>query len=78
MLLLILIPAFTVSQLTQAFRIDYLFIFLLAIDLLISNIPLAMGMMMVSPMTILLPFAANILLAVRWDLTLAQLVQSFS
>ncbi|ENY1866122.1 EscR/YscR/HrcR family type III secretion system export apparatus protein, partial [Salmonella enterica] len=49
------------------------------IDLLISNILLAMGMMMVSPMTISLPFKLLIfLLAGGWDLTLAQLVQSFS
>lgn len=55
--LLILIPAFTVSQLTQAFRIGLLiYLPFLAIDLLISNILLAMGMMMVSPMTISLPF----------------------
>ncbi|ECD7118444.1 SPI-2 type III secretion system export apparatus protein SsaR, partial [Salmonella enterica subsp. enterica] len=78
--LLILIPAFTVSQLTQAFRIGLLiYLPFLAIDLLISNILLAMGMMMVSPMTISLPFKLLIfLLAGGWDLTLAQLVQSFS
>ncbi|ESB79585.1 type III secretion system protein YscR, partial [Salmonella enterica subsp. enterica serovar Agona str. SA-4] len=78
--LLILIPAFTVSQLTQAFRIGLLiYLPFLAIDLLISNILLAMGMMMVSPMTISLPFKLLIfLLAGGWDLTLAKLVQSFS
>ncbi|EDI6308918.1 SPI-2 type III secretion system export apparatus protein SsaR [Salmonella enterica subsp. enterica serovar Derby] len=78
--LLILIPAFTVSQLTQAFRIGLLiYLPFLAIDLLISNILLAMGMMMVSPITISLPFKLLIfLLAGGWDLTLAQLVQSFS
>ncbi|OSN10896.1 EscR/YscR/HrcR family type III secretion system export apparatus protein [Lonsdalea iberica] len=77
--LLILLPAFTVSQLTQAFRIGLLiYLPFLAIDLLVSNILLAMGMMMVSPMTISLPFKLLIfLLAGGWDLILGQLVQSF-
>lgn len=77
--LLVLLPAFTVSQLTQAFRIGLLiYLPFLAIDLLVSNILLAMGMMMVSPMTISLPFKLLIfLLAGGWDLILSQLVQSF-
>jgi type III secretion protein R len=55
--LLILIPAFTVSELTSAFEIGFLiYLPFIAIDLIISNILLAMGMMMVSPMTISLPF----------------------
>ncbi|WDE08639.1 type III secretion system export apparatus subunit SctR [Thalassomonas viridans] len=55
--LLILVPAFTVSELTSAFEIGFLlYLPFLAIDLIISNILLAMGMMMVSPMTISLPF----------------------
>lgn len=78
--LLILLPAFTVSQLTQAFRIGLLiYLPFVAIDLLVSNILLAMGMMMMSPMTISLPFKLLIfLLAGGWDLILSQLVQSFS
>lgn len=77
--LLILLPAFTVSQLTQAFRIGLLiYLPFLAIDLLVSNVLLAMGMMMVSPMTIALPFKLLIfLLAGGWNLILSQLVQSF-
>lgn len=77
--LLILLPAFTVSQLSQAFRIGLLiYLPFLAIDLLVSNVLLAMGMMMVSPMTISLPFKLLIfLLAGGWDLTISQLVQSF-
>ena len=55
--LFVLIPAFTVSELTSAFEIGFLiYLPFLAIDLIISNILLAMGMMMVSPMTISLPF----------------------
>lgn len=78
--LLILLPAFTVSQLTQAFRIGLLiYLPFIAIDLLVSNVLLAMGMMMVSPMTISLPFKLLIfLLAGGWHLILSQLVQSFS
>lgn len=54
--LLVLIPAFTVSELTSAFVIGF-FIYLpfIVIDLVVSNILMAMGMMMVSPMTISLP-----------------------
>lgn len=55
--LLVLIPAFTVSELTSAFQIGFmLYLPFVAIDLVVSNILLAMGMMMVSPMTISLPF----------------------
>lgn len=55
--LLVLVPAFTVSELTAAFKMGFLlYLPFIAIDLIISNILLAMGMMMVSPMTISLPF----------------------
>lgn len=55
--LLVLIPAFTVTELTVAFKIGFLlYLPFLVIDLVISNILLALGMMMVSPMTISLPF----------------------
>jgi type III secretion protein R len=54
--LLVLVPAFTVSELTSAFEIGF-FIYLpfIVIDLVVSNVLMAMGMMMVSPMTISLP-----------------------
>ncbi len=55
--LIILVPSFTVSELTEAFKIGFLlYLPFIVIDLIISNILLAMGMMMVSPMTISLPF----------------------
>ncbi len=62
----ILIPAFVVKELKLAFQIGF-FIFLpfLIIDMVISNILLAMGMMMLSPVTISLPF--KILLFVLVD-----------
>ncbi len=54
---LVAIPAFAVSELTKAFEIGFLlYLPFIAIDLIISNILLAMGMMMVSPLTISLPF----------------------
>ncbi len=54
---LVLVPAFVISELTKAFKIGFLlYLPFIAIDLIISNILLAMGMMMVSPMTISLPF----------------------
>lgn len=64
--LLIMIPAFTISELTKAFQIGFvLYLAFVAIDLIISNILLAMGMMMVSPTTISLPF--KLLLFVTLD-----------
>jgi type III secretion protein R len=55
--MIVLIPSFTVSELTMAFQIGFLlYLPFVAIDLIVSNILLAMGMMMVSPMTISLPF----------------------
>lgn len=52
----ILMPAFLVSELTQAFQIGFLlYLPFLVIDLVVSNILLAMGMMMVSPVTISMP-----------------------
>lgn len=54
---IVVIPAFVVKELTVAFQIGFLiFLPFLVIDLVISNILLAMGMMMLSPVTISLPF----------------------
>ena len=53
----VVIPAFTVSELSAAFQIGFLiFLPFLVIDLIIANILMAMGMMMLSPTTISLPF----------------------
>jgi type III secretion protein R len=55
--MLVLIPAFTVSELTEAFRIGFiLFLAFLIVDLIVANILLAMGMSMVSPTLISIPF----------------------
>lgn len=54
---LVLVPAFTVSELTTSFQIGVLlFLPFITIDIVVSNILMALGMMMMSPMTISLPF----------------------
>jgi type III secretion protein R len=54
---LILIPAFTVTELTASFQIGVLlFLPFITVDIVVSNILMALGMMMMSPMTISLPF----------------------
>ncbi|MDT7837961.1 type III secretion system export apparatus subunit SctR [Aquabacterium sp. OR-4] len=54
---LVVVPAFTVSELTVAFEIGFLiFLPFLVVDLVISNILMAMGMQMLSPTTVSLPF----------------------
>ncbi len=54
---LVLVPAFTVSELTQAFQIGFLiYLAFVVIDLVIANILLALGMSMISPTIISVPF----------------------
>lgn len=78
--LLILLPAFTVSELTLAFEVGFLlYLPFIAIDLVVSNILLAMGMMMVSPMTISLPFKLLLFVLVDgWTRLVHGLVGSYS
>jgi len=62
----IIIPAFTLSELTKAFQIGFLiFLPFIIIDLVIANILMAMGMMMMSPTIVSLPF--KLLLFVMLD-----------
>lgn len=77
--LLILMPAFAVSQLIEGFKVGLLlFLPFIAIDLIVSNILLAMGMMMVSPMTISMPFKLLVFVLVGgWDRLLGQLLLSY-
>ena len=78
--LLILLPAFTLTELTEAFEVGFLlFLPFIAIDLIISNILLAMGMMMVSPMTISLPFKLLLFVLVDgWTRLIHGLVLTYS
>lgn len=75
----ILIPSFCVSELTRAFQIGFLvYLPFIAIDIIVSNILLAMGMMMVSPVTISLPFKLLLFVMVNgWTLLIQGLVQSY-
>lgn len=55
--LIVAVPAFVVSELSVAFQIGFLiFLPFLVIDLVVSNILMALGMMMLSPTTVSLPF----------------------
>jgi type III secretion protein R len=64
--LIIITPAFVISELTKAFQIGFIiFIPFLVIDMVVSNILMALGMQMLSPTTISLPF--KILLFVLVD-----------
>ncbi|MBQ6470986.1 MAG: type III secretion system export apparatus subunit SctR [Victivallales bacterium] len=75
----ILIPSFCVSELAKAFQIGFLvYLPFIAIDIIVSNILLAMGMMMVSPVTISLPFKLLLFVMVDgWTLLIQGLVRSY-
>lgn len=75
----ILIPAFCVSELTKAFQIGFLvYLPFIAIDIIVSNILLAMGMMMVSPVTISLPFKLLLFVMVDgWTILIQGLVRGY-
>ncbi|VWD64970.1 flagellar biosynthesis protein FliP [Burkholderia lata] len=77
--LLLLMPAFAMSQLIEGFKIGLLlFLPFIAIDLIVSNVLLAMGMMMVSPMTVSMPFKILLFVMVGgWDRLLGQLLLSY-
>ena len=76
----ILIPSFCVGELTKAFQIGFLvYLPFIAIDIIVSNILLAMGMMMVSPVTISLPFKLLLFVMVDgWSLLIQGLVRSYA
>lgn len=76
---LVLVPAFLSSELRRAFEIGFLlFLPFLVIDLVISNLLLALGMHMLSPTTVSLPFKLLLfVLADGWQLLLRGLVESY-
>jgi type III secretion protein R len=76
---IVLIPAFTISELTAAFQIGFLiFLPFIVIDLVIANVLMAMGMMMLSPTVISLPFKLLLFVLVDgWFLIVGSLIQSF-
>jgi flagellar biosynthetic protein FliP len=78
--LTIAVPAFMVSELTTAFRMGlFIFIPLLIIDLMVSAVLMALGMMMVPPTLVSLPLKIGVfLLADGWHLLVQSLVRSFA
>ncbi len=75
----VLVPAFVISELKTAFQIGFIvFIPFLIIDMVVASILMSMGMMMLSPVLISLPFKIMLfVLADGWNLLIASLVQTF-
>ena len=75
----VLIPAFTISELKTAFQIGFLiFLPFLVIDLVVSSTLMSMGMVMLPPVFISLPFKILLFVLVDgWSLITQSLVQSF-
>ena len=75
----VLIPAFVTSELKTAFQIGFmLFIPFLIIDLVVASVLMSMGMMMLSPLIISLPFKLMLFVLVDgWTLVLGTLAGSF-
>ena len=75
----VLIPAFIVSELKTAFQIGFmLFLPFLIIDLVVASILMAMGMMMLSPMIVSLPFKLMLFVLVDgWTLIMGSLLASY-
>ena len=75
----ILIPAFVISELKTAFQIGFIiFIPFLVIDMVVASLLMSMGMMMMSPVMIALPFKLMLFVLVDgWHLIIGSLVQSF-
>ncbi|MDP9902290.1 flagellar type III secretion system pore protein FliP [Variovorax ginsengisoli] len=75
----ILLPAYVISELKTAFQIGFtIFIPFLIIDLVVASVLMSMGMMMVPPATIALPFKLMLfVLADGWQLLIGALAKSF-
>ena len=76
---IVLIPAFVISELSQAFQIGFvIFLPFLIIDMVISNILLSMGMFQLSPVTVSLPFKLLLFVLVDgWYLITDGLVKTY-
>jgi flagellar biosynthetic protein FliP len=75
----VLIPAFITSELKTAFQISFaIFIPYLIIDMVVASVLMSMGMMMVSPSIVSLPFKLMLFVLVDgWQLLIGSLAQSF-
>lgn len=76
----VLIPAFVTSELKTAFQIGFIiFIPFLIIDMVVASVLMSMGMMMMSPVMVSLPFKLMLFVLVDgWHLLLGSLVMSFA
>lgn len=76
---MVLVPAFMISELKTAFQIGFvLFLPFLVIDMVVSSVLLSMGMMMLPPVMISLPFKILLFVLVDgWHLIVGSLVKSF-
>lgn len=77
--LTVLLPAFMISELKTAFEIGFLlYLPFLVIDMVVSSVLMAMGMMMLPPVMISLPFKIILFIMVDgWNLIIMNLVESF-
>jgi flagellar biosynthetic protein FliP len=75
----VLIPAFVTSELKTAFQIGFIiFIPFLIIDMVVASVLMSMGMMMMSPVIVALPFKIMLFVMVDgWQLVISSLVVSF-
>ena len=75
----VLVPAFIISELKTAFQIGFvIFIPFLVIDMVVASVLMSMGMMMLSPVIISLPFKLMLFVVVDgWNLLIGSLVRSF-
>jgi flagellar biosynthetic protein FliP len=75
----VLIPAFMISELRRAFEIGFLiFVPFLIIDMVVASVLMSMGMMMLPPVIIALPFKIIFFVLVDgWYLVVGSLVRSF-
>jgi flagellar biosynthetic protein FliP len=75
----VVVPAFIISELKTAFQIGFLlYMPFLVVDLVVSSVLMAMGMMMLPPVMISLPLKLMLFVLVDgWNLIVGSLVQSF-
>ena len=77
--MVVLLPSFLTSELKTAFQIGFLlFVPFLIIDLVVASVLMSMGMMMLSPMLVSLPFKLMLFVLIDgWTLVASTLVNSF-
>ena len=75
----IVLPAYITSELKTAFQIGFYFFTFLVIDMVVASVLMSLGMMMLSPMLIALPFKLLLFVLVDgWSMTVGSLVGTFS